>query len=707
MCSRALRLICSISLIIVCHAHAAAAWQVCQPRTEGAGKECFVSRGGNDLNPGTLDQPFRTIAKGVSVLQAGDILNLRRGIYVEPVSVQGKHGTAANPIVIRSYPGEAAYIDGSVAAFRQGNNHDWEPASLYDPNAHPDEYVSVPLFADHIRGAFADRNPYTRLITYSRLEDLRASNETFEAITDPTDPRPGPPVVDCDANLENCVSAVRCDDNGDNCQPFRFPWVYMGPGIWIDKNFSAKNPQRVHIRLSHTHNGIRDLADYAGETDPRRLSLAISPEAMTTLNVQGSSHVRFERLTVRYGGDNTVRLPNSTDLVFDHVRFFSSTYGIGMGNVRRTTFSHCEVNGGVPTWYFRTDRKNEYTFMTSQGPVQNLLGKQTSRSLTVAGNTAADITIHHSEFSAAHDLYIGGTNVDFHHNWINNLNDEGLFLDATDSVNVRIHQNVIVRTLSPISFAGNRVAGPFYIYRNLVDVRAPTAGFRPRRPGDLDIWRYGNTFKSNGTDGPYALFQNTFLVFAQEGQASYLHYRGLGGGNLRRSFNNIFVAVNPAETFDRAIAFLPTPSFPGPTDGNLYFKKGVSGGHPLFRYLRYQLPGQPEIDGGSFATLAALYASAFFEQSKTQYAPGYEANSVEGDPLFLRFGSDGRYRDSDDLRLGALSPARNAGITLPSDLGALDAAIVPPAGAPDIGAFPYNGAALAVGVDGRRLYPRP
>ena len=40
------------------------------------------------------------------------------------------------------------------------------------------------------------------------------------------------------------------------------------------------------------------------------------------------------------------------------------------------------------------------------------------------------MTIHHCEFHNAHDLYLGGTNIDFHHNWINNLNDEGLVLDA-------------------------------------------------------------------------------------------------------------------------------------------------------------------------------------------------------------------------------------------------------------------------------------
>ena len=46
-----------------------------------------------------------------------------------------------------------------------------------------------------------------------------------------------------------------------------------------------------------------------------------------------------------------------------------------------------------------------------------------------------------------------------------------------------------------------------------------------RAAGDLDVWRYGNTFKSNAVDGPYALFQNTFLVHGQGRSASFLHFR--------------------------------------------------------------------------------------------------------------------------------------------------------------------------------------
>jgi hypothetical protein len=702
--------------------HRGGAQGLCQPRTDASGSECFVTLAGSDANQGTITQPFRTIAKGVSVMQAGDVLSLRQGVYVEPVVIAGKHGTAASPIVIRSYPGEEAFIDGSVTEFRTLNNKDWEPASRYDSHVLPDEYVSVKEFTGSVRGAFLDRKPYTRLIKYARLEDLRAANETFDQITDPNDPRCAQPTP----GQPTCVEVWKCDDDG-NCVDanYRHPWVYMGPGIWIDPSASPTNPQRVHIRLAHTHNNVPGLADYTGEVDPRKIRLAISPEPMVTLRVQGSSHLRFERLSIRYGGEYTTYLTGGTGLVFDHVRFFASTYGVRTGTSTGTTFQHCEFDGGKPSWYFRSDGKAEYYFPEGDMLALNRLGKQTMRSLFLPSNVDTGTTIHHCEFHDAHDLYLGGSHVDFHHNWIYDLNDEGLFLDAYGREDVRVHENVILKTLSPISFAGaqvggtEKVGGPFYVYRNLVDVRAPMAGHRPQSVGDIDVWRYGNTFKSNGEDGPYTLFQNTCLAYAQVEQTSYLHYKNLQGSHPRRSFNNIFVAVNPDEDSDKPITLLPSPSFPAQTDGNAYHRIGEAT-KPHYRYLEYQYDEPPPCPRaqddshtcpqGTFECLTGcpdpLDASLLFEQSQSQYAPGYEAHSIEADPQFRKIGADGVFRATDDLRLRSTSQARAAGVTLPADLLALDAEVVPPTGeAPDIGCYPYGSGPLRVGVDGRRSSP--
>ena len=398
----------------------------------------------------------------------------------------------------------------------------------------------------------------------------------------------------------------------------------------------------MHIRLSHTHNNIPGLADYTGEVDPRRVTLAITPKSLTTLRVQASTQLRFEHLTILYGGIYSRSPGNLTHRVRSR-RFWTSTYGVGLGNTTDITFSHCQFNGGMPPWYFRTDRKAEYTFLQDGRPVLNNLGKQTISSLIAPSSSPnTGTTIHHCEFHNAHDLYLGGSDLDFHHNWINNLNDEGIFLDAFPSANVRIHENVILKTLSPLSFAGGPVGQPFYIYRNVIDVRAPTAGYRPRHPGDVDVWRYGNTFKSNGVDGPTTCSRTHSSSTRRGGQASYLHYRDLGGAHPRRSFNNIFVAVNPDADSDRTITFLPSPAFPGPTDANLYHRMGERTG-PLFRHLGYTFQNTA-FNGKFLDRLADLHASVFFQQSQSQYAPGYEAHSLEGDPQFQRLGADGHFR---------------------------------------------------------------
>jgi len=664
-------------------------------RTEELTMEYFVSLAGNDSNPGTLERPFATIAKGIAELGPGDILNLRHGVYLEPVDIAGKHGNADEPIIIRSYQDEAAYIDGSVAEFRRPNNDDWLPASTVDENAVADEYVSTTTFTDDLvnRGAFLDRNPYTRLVTYSRINDLRADNETFEQIFDENDPRPGPEVT---------------DEQGTP-RGFRRPWVYMGPGI----HFNAETG-RVHVRLSHTHNNVPGITDYTGEIDPRRVSLAITPKALTTVQIRGSSHLRLERLTIRFGGDDSILIQGAQNLVLDHVRIRAATRGIRMGGrpenpTSDVVFAHCRFDGGVPPWYFRTDRKSVYHFLDGEEVVPNNLGEKTSDRLLFGNPNNAALEIHHCEFLNGHDVFLQGQGVDFHHNWINNLQDDGLAVGfdggtAGPVTVTTIHENVITKTLTGFSFASRNQSTQWYIYRNLIDQRGPTRGVRPRHVGDTDVWRYGQLHKTTGdTFGPHDLFQNTVLTYDQHEHASFLLYASTTGPHRRRSFNNVFVAVNPGAEADRAITFVPSPGFPGPTDGNLYHRIGFATKDP-FRHVGYRFEGQEFPGNGTFADLQALRASLLFEQSRTQYPPGYEAKSLLADPQLRRIGADGRFRENDDLRLGDTSPAHAAGVRLPDQLGDLDP-FEPDTGNPDIGCYPRDAEPLRVGVDGRRSFP--
>ena len=71
----------------------------------------FVSPSGDDRGTGWNDDPWRTIQAAVNRLKPGDELNVRGGKYREHVDL-GVSGTEAQPITIRSHPGEQATLDG-------------------------------------------------------------------------------------------------------------------------------------------------------------------------------------------------------------------------------------------------------------------------------------------------------------------------------------------------------------------------------------------------------------------------------------------------------------------------------------------------------------------------------------------------------------------------------------------------------------------
>jgi parallel beta-helix repeat protein len=72
----------------------------------------YVAPGGQDSNPGTINQPWQTIQKAADTLVAGETVYVRAGTYPEQVAPQNS-GSADNYITFAAYPGETATIDGS------------------------------------------------------------------------------------------------------------------------------------------------------------------------------------------------------------------------------------------------------------------------------------------------------------------------------------------------------------------------------------------------------------------------------------------------------------------------------------------------------------------------------------------------------------------------------------------------------------------
>ena len=528
-------------------------------------------------------------------------------------------------------------------------------------------------------GCLPRSSPYTRLIVYSRLEDLRAKNETFDKIVRRRDrptcapdpiafalPRtvlrrqrgPGQRRQDDATSTKTGYGRTattrqrwrkhRC--HGQRCPgrlhaagPHRYPWVYMGPGIWIDPDVK---PDGAHVSISGslTRTTISRVWPTTAGRSTRANSGSRSHANPCDARIQNSSHLRFEHSRHPVRGQVTMKITGATDWCS-----ITSASGRRPTACARGEHRHSRSSTASSTAASRagtsamTARRSTVSWRTDKS-VTNNLGKQTLRSLFVPSGVDTGTTIHHCEFHDAHDLYLGGSDVDFHHNWIYDLNDDGLFLDANGRANVRVHENVVLKTLSPINFASDKkgpvenVGGPFFIYRNLVDVREPTPGYRPSSPATPRSGAYGNTFKSNGEDGPYALFQNTFLVYAQAGQASYRHYANLRGSHRRRSFNNIFVAINPDAASDPGITFVPSPSFPAETDGNNYTVSVTATTRAIcLPAVLVRSTGSSDWRSTSAAwpaaagrTLCATVRCS--SRARLNIAPGYEAQSIESNP---------------------------------------------------------------------------
>jgi hypothetical protein len=70
-----------------------------------------VAPGGNDNNPGTMNQPWRTLARANAALQPGDTVYVRAGTYQEQIRPV-RSGTIGNTIAYLVMPGEQVTIEG-------------------------------------------------------------------------------------------------------------------------------------------------------------------------------------------------------------------------------------------------------------------------------------------------------------------------------------------------------------------------------------------------------------------------------------------------------------------------------------------------------------------------------------------------------------------------------------------------------------------
>jgi hypothetical protein len=80
-------------------------------------KYWYVATTGSDANPGTLDAPFRTITKGVSMVGPGETVWVREGIYRESFVGNIPGGTSwSERVKLAAHPGETVTIQPDLGA---------------------------------------------------------------------------------------------------------------------------------------------------------------------------------------------------------------------------------------------------------------------------------------------------------------------------------------------------------------------------------------------------------------------------------------------------------------------------------------------------------------------------------------------------------------------------------------------------------------
>jgi hypothetical protein len=627
------------------------------------GPQRFVDvQRGDDAAAGTQQAPWRTLAHALRELNAGQTLYLRGGTYYEHVYLS-RSGEAGAPITICSYPGEMAVLDGSLREFNESPSTSWEPFA----GGAEDEYVSTKTYL----GADERRVPYHFL------------PGSWEPLWGLEDERPLALGHFADSMVPLHGYRIATDLRSSNeywlggKNDMRDTGLYCGPGLWFNRQTG-----RIHIRLAHHRlEGLGERA-YRGETDPRRVPLVVAAGfGRELMRLTGVKHVRIRDLVVRGAtGSAAISIYGSQDVELDHVTVFGGAPALLIDASKNIRASHSAFRGLAAPWTSRAHMKYRGT---------------PSYQIVLRNDQPMNENIEFTfcEFTDDHDFAFlrNVKNLQFHHNLVDNFNDDGLecgpkLRDHT----LFISQNRIGACLIPFtqheitkddSPPDHDAAAGVFVYRNVIDLRGGTYKSPPAQPQADGSFLHGEGHLVGDHGGPtwpvLHFYHNTVLRRTPVFRDYFLF--GLGAQGLRQTerdvFNNIFVQTER----------VPGVGFAGIKEVG----KLREGGN-----LLWGLKDRPIQKLDPFQRFRA---SRMFEDSRAVYGPGWTTDDRIADPKFRSAPLD----DSapTDLRLLADSPAVNAGLPLPGEwpdpLREVDA------GAPDIGALPYQADVWRVGVDGR------
>jgi hypothetical protein len=427
--------------------------------------------------------------------------------------------------------------------------------------------------------------------------------------------------------------------------------IYVGPGLWFDGE-----THRIHVRLAHTRLAAQP-GNYAGETDPRKLALVIGADR-SALRLDKAAHVRIQDVVLRGSAARTLEVTGSSYVELDGVTIYGGAPAVFVGSTDHLQIVRSVLRGTAAPWSSRASMKyrgnSPYVFIAdSRGP------------------QSRDWEIAFSEFTDGHDgLVIDSVKgLLFHHNRIDNFNDDGIYLTlpprGSVPEGVRIYENVVSRVYTTLAFAEaedhapNAIGPGVYVYRNVFDLREGTYTWIPKDAAVAPAISASRLCGDHGspTWEPLFFYHNTVITAGNAWRDYYGAQLVMGTkGTKRRLFNNIFLQVEGSPGL-----VVPAPGDDIEAGGNLLW--GLKAG--------------PAFQGDYFAA------------RQTRGLAAFGAGDVFADPKLAHVAAGAL--DVRPLGGGGV----DAGVKVPADWP--DSLRAADRGKPDIGALPVGAPMLRVG----------
>ncbi len=111
-------------------------------------EDIYISKSGADTNPGTIDQPFKTISKGLSISEPGDTAYVRTGTYNEYITFPTA-GTAGSRITLKAYNSEPVTVTQTGQVMRIEKPYITVEDLIFDGNWGENDTVNLRPEADY------------------------------------------------------------------------------------------------------------------------------------------------------------------------------------------------------------------------------------------------------------------------------------------------------------------------------------------------------------------------------------------------------------------------------------------------------------------------------------------------------------------------------------------------------------------------------